>query len=78
MALCKCDRCGRIREAFQYTKFEVKYVSWVENAGKDKNGDVIRRAIRNNVGEQRALCEECAVELNKRYYDERITRRNAS
>lgn len=61
----KCDRCGDFKELFQYTKFEVKWISWIENRGKGYE----RFAVRNDIGEKRGLCKECAIELNKRKYD---------
>ena len=70
---CKCDRCGDFQPLFQYTKYEVMWISYVENGGKDRNGDIRRIAKRTDIGEKRGLCKECALFVNKQRYDTRST-----
>ena len=66
---CSCERCGRFCKLFQYTKFEVKEVSYKSSYKNKKTGEIVYVAHRNDMGEKRGLCEDCAVEINKRNYD---------
>lgn len=68
MEKCKCERCGRIRDLFQYTKFETNVVIRVIDNGPSANPRY-SQGESEDIGEKRGLCEECAVELNKRKYD---------
>lgn len=69
----KCDRCGRIRELFEYTHFDTKPKTM--QVRKDNGVDANPRFTVENMyhNESRGLCEECAVYLNIRRYDNKIT-----
>jgi len=62
--LCKCDRCGRIKPLFQYTKFETQIVKIIKIIEMGKH-----RTEYKDLGEKRGLCEECSVEVNKKLFD---------
>lgn len=64
---CKCERCGRIRKLFQYTKFEVKNVETVIDNGHSARPRYTTK--HEDIGEKRGYCEECAVEVNKQEHD---------
>ena len=64
----KCERCGRIRPLFQYTYFDKgKTIDMVVDNGNSANPRMT--AVRKEINESRGLCEECAVEINKKAYD---------
>ncbi len=64
----KCERCGRIRELFQYTHFEEdNFVPFVKDNGEGSNPRFTKET--KNIAKSRGLCEECAVEINKKKYD---------
>jgi hypothetical protein len=70
MEKCKCERCGRIRDLFQYTKWEVdRFVDQVKDNGVGESPRYTTETI--NLAERRGLCEECSVEVNKREYDKK-------
>lgn len=70
----KCERCGRIRDLFKLT--ESTYSKEVVRV-RDNGIGARPRFTEHFVTEQfklepsecRGLCEECAVEINKRNYD---------
>lgn len=66
---CKCERCGRFCKAFQYTKFETKIVEKKIRGNDNPDGSPYFETLTEDIGEKRGLCEECAVEVNKRIYD---------
>ena len=71
MIIIKCDRCLRIRDLFQYTHFEEdKWIDQVKDNGNGANPRFVEEKV--NLAQSRGLCEECAVEINKRKYDESI------
>jgi hypothetical protein len=66
--LCKCARCGRFRPLFQETTLKSgRYVTKAECI-KGKNPEC--HTIRVFEPDKGGLCEECAVEINKKNYDE--------
>ena len=68
----KCDRCLRKRDLFQYTNLEED--KWVLQ--RKDNGNVVHPRFteeRVNLAQSRGLCEECAVEINKREYDSKLS-----
>lgn len=73
MEKCKCERCGRIRDLFQYTFFDVnrKQITKrkVHDGGVDANPRFTSSEETIWEDDSRGLCEECAVEVNKRNYD---------
>lgn len=71
----KCERCGRIRDLFQYTFFdEPKTIRQIKNNGIGSDPMFSEQTIQ--IDESRGLCEECAVEINKKKYDELFTNPN--
>lgn len=70
MEKVKCERCLRIRDLFQYIHFEPnRFVEEVKDLGLGENPRYTTRMV--NLAQSRGLCEECAVEVNKRQYDDR-------
>ena len=64
----KCERCGEVKDLFQYTHFEAdKIVEIVVDNGASANPRYTTK--RENIAERRGLCKECAVEINKKEYD---------
>jgi hypothetical protein len=62
---CKCDRCDRIRDIFQYTKYEEKWIEYLEKRKDRRNNETVFVVHRK----KRGLCEECSVEVQSRKYD---------
>lgn len=70
--ICRCERCGRFRELFQYTHFEVpKIVEQVKDNGHGAKPRFTTERV--DLAQSRGLCEECAVVVNSRAYDEKTT-----
>ena len=65
----KCERCGRIRDIFQYTKFETMVVEKAVRGHDNPDGSPYFVTIKEDIGEKRGYCEECAVEVNKWRHD---------
>lgn len=64
----KCERCGRIADLFQYTYYdEGKTIDMVVDNGT--SADPRMSVVKKEINESRGLCEECAVEVNKKNYD---------
>lgn len=67
---CKCQRCGRIRPLFQYTKWEAdRYIEVAKDNGAGVNPQITIERV--NLADRRGLCEECSVEVNKAAYDQK-------
>lgn len=66
---CKCERCGRIRDLFQYTFFDTNAhtVEEVKDNGVGANPRYTTRQV--HIDNSRGYCEECAVEVNKWRHD---------
>ncbi len=74
--LCKCERCGRIAQMFQYTYFDTKAkrvtIQKIRDNGKGENPRYSPYFEEEVYDESRGLCEECAVEVNKKSFDNRV------
>lgn len=75
MKKCKCERCGRIRDLFQYTYFDVNRkevtLQVVKDNGSSHNPQFTVHNEYKTYDESRGLCEECAVEVNKAAFDKK-------
>jgi hypothetical protein len=65
----KCDRCLRYKVLFQYTKIEVPKII-ITKEYTIENGIKI---VTTDLAKSRGLCEECAVSINKKQYDKRLS-----
>jgi hypothetical protein len=67
MKKVKCERCGRIRDLFQYTFFDEPKI--INKVIFDPKNDPQYTTQTIQIDESRGLCEECAIEINKKKYD---------
>lgn len=65
----RCERCGRIRDLFQYTFFDVnqRSVNKVKDGGAYANPRYTTE--KEYIDNSRGLCEPCAVTINCHKYD---------
>ena len=66
----KCERCGRIRDLFQYTFFAEPRTITQKHYANGSDATCIVKTI--EINDSRGLCEECAVEINKKKYDDNL------